>query len=58
MGRLYEIQIFGDTMNKQLFMDSLGWGLIRWLIGRIPGIIFFFLLPASMMGWAILPIGL
>ncbi len=44
-------------MNKQLLKDSLGWGLALWFIGYVLGIIFIFLLPASLVGWAIMPIG-
>ncbi|HTX87108.1 MAG TPA: hypothetical protein VMC41_03535 [Candidatus Nanoarchaeia archaeon] len=44
-------------MNKKFIMDSLGWGFILWLIGYILGIVFFFMMPVSMIGWAILPIG-
>jgi hypothetical protein len=45
-------------MNKQLLKDSIGWGVILWLIGYALGFIFFFVLPVSMIGWAIAPIGL
>jgi hypothetical protein len=45
-------------MNRQLLKDSIGWGVILWLIGYALGFIFFFILPFSMIGWAITPIGL
>ena len=45
-------------MNKQLLKDSIGWGIILWLIGYALGLIFFFILPVSMIGWAVMPIGL
>ena len=45
-------------MNKQLLKDSLGWGFILWLIGYLLGFVFFFVLPTSLIGWAIMPIGL
>ena len=45
-------------MNKQLLKDSLGWGFILWLIGYVLGFVFFFVLPTSLIGWAIMPIGL
>ena len=45
-------------MNKQLLKDSLGWGFILWLIGYILGIAFFFVLPPSILGWVIMPIGI
>jgi hypothetical protein len=44
-------------MNKQLLKDSLGWGLVLWFIGYVLGIILIFLLPASLVGWVIMPIG-
>jgi hypothetical protein len=44
-------------MNKQLLKDSLGWGFVLWLIGYVLGFIFFFVLPPSLMGWVIMPIG-
>ena len=46
-----------NMMNKQLLKDSLGWGLALWFIGYVLGIILFLLLPARLIGWAIMPIG-
>ncbi len=45
-------------MSKQFLKDSFGWGFILWLIGYVLGIILFFVLPTSLIGWVILPIGL
>jgi uncharacterized membrane protein len=45
-------------MNRQLLKDSLGWGFILWLIGYVLGIVLFFVLPSSLIGWVIMPIGL
>ena len=45
-------------MTKQFLRDSLGWGFILWLIGYILGIVFFAIVPPSMIGWAISPIGI
>lgn len=45
-------------MDKHLLKDSIGWGIILWLIGYSLGFIFFFILPISMIGWAVMPIGL
>jgi hypothetical protein len=44
-------------MNKQLLRDALGWGLALWLIGYALGMVLFFLVPASLIGWIITPIG-
>ncbi len=45
-------------MNRQSLIDSLGWGFILWLIGYVLGIVLFFVLPVSSIGWFILPVGL
>ena len=45
-------------MIKRLLKDSLGWGFLLWLIGYILGFLFFFFLPPSLIGWAIMPIGI
>lgn len=44
-------------MNKQFLKDSLGWGFLLWLIGYILGIILFMIVPQSLLGWVIIPIG-
>ena len=44
-------------MNKQLLKDGLGWGFILWLIGYALGMILFFIVPVSMIGWILIPIG-
>jgi hypothetical protein len=45
-------------MSKQLLKDSLGWGFVLWLIGYLLGIVLFFVLPPSVIGWAIMPVGI
>ena len=45
-------------MNKQLLKDTLGWGFVLWLIGYILGIVLFPIVPASILGWIIMPIGI
>ena len=44
-------------MSKQFIKDAFGWGVILWLIGYLLGIILFPLVPNSMIGWIIMPIG-
>ena len=44
-------------MDRQLFTDTLGWGFALWVIGYILGFVFFAIIPASLIGWAITPIG-
>jgi len=45
-------------MNKQLLKDTLGWGVILWLIGYVLGIILFKVVSPSAIGWIITPIGI
>lgn len=45
-------------MNKQIFKEMLGLGAVLWLIGYILGIILFYVVPPSMIGWIITPIGI
>lgn len=45
-------------MSTQFLKDSLGWGFILWLIGYALGMIFFAIMPASVIGWLIMPIGI
>jgi len=45
-------------MDKRILIDAFGWGFVLWLIGYILGIILFFVLPPSVMGWAIMPFGI
>lgn len=44
-------------MSKKRLVDLLGWGFILWLIGYGLGIILFTLVPISLIGWIITPIG-
>ncbi len=45
-------------MTKQFFKDGLMWGLILWLIGYVLGIALFPIVPSSLLGWIIMPIGI
>ena len=45
-------------MDKlKIFINTISWGFALWLAGYILGIVFFMFMPADMIGWAILPIG-
>lgn len=39
-------------------MDTFGWGFVLWLIGYILGIVIFMIVPSSLVGWIIMPIGI
>jgi hypothetical protein len=41
----------------QLLKDSLGWGLLLWLVGYVLGIALFALAPVAIIGGIIMPIG-
>jgi hypothetical protein len=43
--------------DRRVFVDSLGWGIALWLIGYVLGIVLFFVLPTSILGWFIMPVG-
>lgn len=45
-------------MTKQFVQDALGWGFVLWLIGYLLGIVLFPLVPNSIIGWVIMPIGI
>ena len=44
-------------MGKQIFIDLFGWGFLLWLIGYGLGILLFTIVPLSLIGWIITPIG-
>ncbi len=48
----------GITMTKQFLKDSLFWGFVLWFIGYVLGILFFAIVPPSLIGWVIMPIGI
>lgn len=45
-------------MNKQLLKDGLIWGVTLWLVGYLLGFLFFMFVPAGLIGWLIMPIGI
>lgn len=45
-------------MTKQLLKDALIWGFSLWFIGYVLGVVLFLLVPPSLIGWIISPIGI
>jgi uncharacterized membrane protein len=45
-------------MSRRFFIDAFGWGFALWLIGFALGIMLFAIVPLSMIGWVIMPIGI
>lgn len=44
-------------MTKQFLKDAFLWGFTLWLIGYLLGIALFAVIPQSLLGWVIMPIG-
>ena len=40
----------------KILVNTISWGVGLWLIGWVLGVVFFMIMPASMIGWAITPI--
>ncbi|TSC85645.1 MAG: hypothetical protein G01um10148_1031 [Parcubacteria group bacterium Gr01-1014_8] len=49
---------YNQRVNMQLLKDTIGWGLLLWLIGYALGIILFTLVSSAAIGWIITPIGI
>lgn len=45
-------------MNITLLKNTVWWGFILWFIGYVLGIVFFMIVPPSLIGWCITPIGI
>lgn len=43
--------------HKTFFKDTFGWGFALWLFGYILGFALFFVVPASVLGWVLMPFG-
>jgi hypothetical protein len=48
---------YTDNIMKLLLRNTLVWGFILWIIGYVLGIILFAVVPHSLIGWVIMPIG-
>ena len=46
------------TFNREFYKDAFGWGFILWLIGYALGIMLFAVVPPTVIGWIITPIGI
>jgi hypothetical protein len=44
-------------MTTSIYKDTIGWGVLLWLIGYALGFVLFAFVPASLLGWVITPIG-
>lgn len=45
-------------MTKQIIKETIGWGILLWLIGYILGIGLFAVVLPAMIGWVITPVGI
>jgi hypothetical protein len=44
--------------NLKIFLNTVSWGFILWLIGYVLGFIFYAFVPKELIGWYILPVGI
>jgi len=45
-------------MNNFYVRSVLGWGVALWFIGYVLGFIFFAFVPAAVIGWYVMPLGI
>lgn len=45
-------------MMPVFLKDAFGWGFALWIIGYLLGILLFAVVPQSVLGWVIMPIGI
>ena len=45
-------------MTNRFFKEAFVWGFTLWIIGYVLGIMLFAIVPHSMLGWVIMPIGI
>jgi len=45
-------------MNTVFFKSTVWWGFLLWFLGYVLGIVFFLLVPPSLIGWYVTPIGI
>ena len=43
-------------MRADRLRDRFGWGIALWLVGYLLGIVLYFLVPPSTIGWVIMPV--
>ena len=44
-------------MRPRLLRDTLGWGVLLWLVGYLLGILLFAFVRPGLIGWIITPVG-
>lgn len=45
-------------MDKKFLTRALVWGMALWAFGYLLGIVLFFVVPAELIGWVIMPLGI
>lgn len=43
--------------NGKIFLNTVGWGFVLWLVGYVLGIVFFVLVPKDQIGYFVMPLG-
>lgn len=44
--------------KKRIFLNTIFWGFALWFVGYMLGILLFAIVPATLIGWIIMPIGI
>lgn len=47
-----------ETNKGKIFLNTIFWGAVLWLIGYALGFLFFAFVPKGMIGWYIMPFGI
>ncbi len=43
---------------KKIFLNTVFWGFVLWLVGYVLGIVFFALVPKEQIGYFVMPLGI
>ncbi len=46
------------TEKRKVFLNTVLWGIVLWLIGYVLGFIFFALVPKEQIGYYVMPLGI
>ncbi|NTW30107.1 MAG: hypothetical protein HGA33_02435 [Candidatus Moranbacteria bacterium] len=47
-----------QSNNGKIFLNTVGWGFVLWLVGYVLGIVFFALVPKEQIGFFVMPLGM
>jgi hypothetical protein len=47
-----------QSNNGKIFLNTVFWGFVLWLVGYVLGIVFFTLVPKEQIGYFVMPLGM